>query len=95
VPTVADFDDKVGEFVSLTGIRAQELKDFLLCTKEQQAQIVQNYKDMDWTKAPDTFNKVLDIISAIDTIAAAVPVLAPYAAGVAGAIAAIKLIQSF
>ena len=95
MPTIVDFDAKVGEFVSLTGIGAQELKDFLLCTPEQQAQIVQNYKDMDWTKQSDTFNKVLDVISAIDGIAAAIPVLAPYAAGVAGAIAAIKLIQSF
>jgi hypothetical protein len=95
VPAVTDFDVRVGQLSALTGIGIEELKDFFKCTKEQQVQIIENYRGMDWTKQPDTFSKVLDIIGTIDGIVAAVPVLAPYAAGVAAAIAVIKLIQGF
>jgi hypothetical protein len=95
LPTIADFDARLEELVKLTGIGQPELRDFLKCTKEQQEQIVQNYKDMDWTKSPNTFAKVLEVIDDIASVAAAVPILAPYAAGAAAALAVIRMIQNF
>lgn len=95
MPTVVDFDHWVGDLCTLTGMTNDEWRDFFKCTKEQQVQIIENYRGMDWTKQPDVFGQVLNIIEAIDGICAAIPVLAPYAAGVAAAVAVVKLIQGF
>jgi hypothetical protein len=70
----------------LTGWNEQRWQDFLACSPEEQAQILQNYKDAIWVQNRDTFADILNVLTILGTIASVVT----GAAGAVSAVAALK-----
>jgi hypothetical protein len=74
------------ELTRLTSWNEQRWSDFLACTREEQTQILQNYKDAIWIQNRDTFADLLNVLTILGTVASAVSGVA----GAASAIAALK-----
>lgn len=80
-------EEAIAEIATLTGMSPEEWRDFLAATPEQQALIVDAYRDQDWTRNPDTLGRVIGILSVVGTIAGIV-------SGVAGAASAVAALRS-
>jgi len=87
MPAQLTADEAFAELVTLTGLSAQEWQDILSLPPIGQRIAIQAYRDADWRQAPDTFQKVLDVIGVIGTIAGVV-------GGVAGAASAVAALRS-
>lgn len=79
-------EEAFAELATITGLSVDDWRDFLAATPEQQALMVQAYRDQDWARNPDRFGQVIGILSVVGTVAGVVSGVA----GAASAIAALK-----
>lgn len=86
MPAALTPDEIFAELAGVTTLTASEWQDVLACTPEQQALILQGYRDQDWVQSPDKLAKVLAILAIVGTIAGVVT-------GVASAAAALRALK--
>jgi hypothetical protein len=86
VPALRTEEDLFAELATLTGMSAGEWSDFVSCSPDQQAFLVQGYRDQSWTKSVDTLAKVMAVLAVIGAIAGVV-------SGVSGAATAVKALR--
>jgi hypothetical protein len=80
-------DQAFAVLVTLTGISKQDWDDILELPSEDQATVLQAYRDADWRKSADTFADVLQVLNVIGAIAGDV-------SGIAGAVTAVAALKS-
>lgn len=79
-------EEALARLSSLTDLSVQEWSDVLSLPPEDQALVIQGYRDQAWTRSTDTFAEVLAVLGVIGTIAGVVGGVA----GAAGAVAALR-----
>jgi len=81
----AAVDSYLAQLASLTHMSVSEWNDFLSLSSAEQEAVAQTYRELDWTKSPDTMATVLNILGLIGTIGGDIA----NAASAAGAIKAL------
>jgi len=80
-------EEALARLSTLTGLSAQEWSDVLSLPPDDQALVIQGYRDQDWARRPDTLAEVLAVLGVIGTVAGVV-------SGVAGAATAAAALRS-
>ena len=78
-------DQLLSELSQTTGMSAQEWADFLACTTEQQALMVEGYRAQSWAQSASTLERVIAILQTAASIAVPIGAIA----GAGGAVIAL------